>query len=59
MTFTVPLFFDPEDTLAAIFAVPGRHENFLFDRGGKLVWRAIGIRTQDQLREMVKKAGVE
>lgn len=58
-TFTIPLFIDQEHTFSAVFAVPGRHETFLFDRRGKLVRRAIGIRTQEQLGEMVKKAAVE
>jgi thiol-disulfide isomerase/thioredoxin len=57
--FTVPLFIDADDKFATVFAVPGRHESILFDRRGKLVARAIGMRTEEQLREMVKKAGVE
>lgn len=43
----------------AIFDEPRRHESFLFDGGGKLVSLAIGIRTWDQLSDMVKKAGVK
>jgi hypothetical protein len=57
--FTVPVFIDTDHTFATIFAVPRRHDNFLFDKRGKLVARAIGIRTQDQLTEMVRNAGVE
>jgi thiol-disulfide isomerase/thioredoxin len=58
-TFTVPIFIDPANPFLAIFDEPRRHESFLFDGGGKLVLRAIGIRTQDQLSEMVKKVGVK
>jgi peroxiredoxin len=58
-TYTVPLFLDPGHKVAGVFGVPYRHESFLFDREGKLVARAIGIRTEDQLREMAKKAGME
>jgi hypothetical protein len=56
---TVPAFIDLDDKFASIFGVPRRHDNFLFDKQGKLVSRAIGIRTKDQLSEMVKKAGVQ
>ena len=52
-TYTVPLFLDPRHTIAGVFSVPFRHESFLFDREGKLVARAIGIRTEDQLRELL------
>jgi hypothetical protein len=58
-TFTVPLFLHPDDAFADLYAVPDRHETFLFDREGKLVSRAIGIRTREQLSQMVKQAGVQ
>ena len=56
--FTVPVFFDPDDLFGARFEPHGL-ESFLFDGEGKLVLRVIGIRTQDQLSEMVKKVGVK
>jgi hypothetical protein len=57
--YTVPVFFNEDDSLREIFAGPGSHESFLFDGAGKLVLRAIGSRTQEQLSELVKKAGVQ
>ena len=58
-TFTVPVFFHPANPDRPVFDEPGGHEIFLFDGRGKLVLRAIGIRTQDQLNEIVKKPGVK
>jgi len=55
-TFSVPLFIDPDDMSARIFAVPGRHETFVFNDRGELVSCAIGSRTKGQLNEMVEKA---
>jgi peroxiredoxin len=59
-TYTVPLFFDPGHKVAEVFGNPYRStESFLFDRQGKLVAREITIRTERELREILKKAGIE
>jgi len=59
-TYTVPLFFDPGHKVADVFGNPHRSsESFLFDRQGKLVDREITIRTEGELRAIVKQAGIE
>ncbi len=57
-TFTIPVFIDPADLFEATFE-PRGHESFLFGREGKLVLRVFGIRTADQLSEMLNKFGVK
>jgi hypothetical protein len=58
-TAKIPVFLDPGRGVTSLFGVPWTSKYFLFDRKGKLVAGRIGQGTPDQLREMLKTAGIE
>ena len=56
---TYPILLDPDGKAAALFDEKGTNQSFVFDRQGKLIARATNTRTERQLRQMLRKAGVE
>jgi peroxiredoxin len=57
---TYPILLDPDGKAVVLFDEKGPiDQSFVFDRQGKLVARGLNTRTELQLREMLRKAGVE
>ena len=56
-TFTVLL--DPRRELNSAFDIVGVPQSFIFDREGKIVAQITSVRTEQQFRELLKRAGLE
>ncbi len=55
--YSFPILLDPDRKVNDAFDVGGIPKSFLFDREGKLVAKAIDMRTEAQFLEMLKIAG--
>ena len=56
--YSFPILLDPDRKVNDAFNVEGIPKSFLFDRDGKLVAKAIDMRTEAQFLEMFKLAGL-